>query len=816
MDIDFINIMLYDYTHIYWQSSAMYVNISTLKKYYNKGDFTMSELRELFNDGIRLLPEDIASCLTFAERHVTLYRHSVIQINHVVYGCLYMLDMKLNHSSKKDRALFSASYQILTSCYTNPDHYAQIVDSISTPGTCKNKPLISTDLTEFANVYNLLSASYEFDLESFYLLLFYYSKKLSIDPYSCNVPTGDIEFNNDSLSDFLMDNINLRGLINKHEFVKAENRLLKVGNPIEVPYMTDLTYQICKGKISTTFIGRENELHRLINILCKKNKNNPILIGEPGVGKTALVYALAKKIVTNQVGVKLQDYHILEFDITSSISGARYRGDYEERINNSLKKIIELTNSGEKIIICIDEIHNIVGAGAAEGAIDLSAILKPFLLNSSIKIIGTSTLKDYRTIEADKALERRFDTITVNEPSFDETVAILTGLKQSLEEFHQLTIAGNTIESVVTLSKRYIPERFLPDKAIDLLDEACAIKANSSRCSEVLPDDISLAISIKKGIPIRKVQNAYGLMDLESTLNAKIIGQSHVIRSIATAVRRTRAGLSDENRPLASFMFVGPTGVGKTEVAKTLADLIFSGKDNIIRFDMSEYMEESSVSKLIGSSPGYVGYEEAGLLTEQVRRNPYSLVLFDEFEKAHPKICNILLQILDEGTLTDSKGQHINFKNTIIILTSNVGAHSLAKQSVGFFDCTKPQSQSILPEVKKAFSPEFLNRIDEIIQFNALSKDDIYEIAKLHISSLIEKVNSLNLKIEISDDVISKIAELGYSHEYGARELRRTIDKEIKNPLSDLILQNDVDCVSVVISEGQIKVLKKQELTISI
>lgn len=776
----------------------------------------MSKLTNLFNEDIRPLPEDISSCLIIAENQVALYHRNTILIDHIVYGCLYILDRKLKHSRKYEHNSFSVLFPILASCHTNPDYYGKHVAFISTPGTCKNEPLISADLTEFANVYNLLSASYEFDLESFYLLLFYYSKRLSIDPWSCNVPTGDIEFNNDSLLDFLMDNIYLRGLIDEHEFVKAENRILKVVNPIEVPYMTDLTYKISKGKLSTTFIGRENELHRLINILCKKNKNNPVLIGEPGVGKTALVYALAKKIVTNQVGVKLQDYHILEFDITSSISGAKYRGEYEKRINNSLKKIIELTNSGEKIIICIDEIHTIVGAGAAEGAIDLSAILKPFLLNSAIKIIGTSTLKEYRKIEADKALERRFDTIMVNEPSFDETVAILTGLKQSLEKFHQLTITDKTIESAITLSKRYIPERFLPDKAIDLLDEACAIKTNSGTGYELMPDDIFFTISVKKGIPVHKVQDAYDLMDLENALSTKIIGQNHVAKSIATAVRRTKAGLNDENRPLASFMFVGPTGVGKTEVAKTLADLVFSGKDNIIRFDMSEYMEESSVSKLIGSAPGYVGYNDAGLLTEQVRRHPYSLVLFDEFEKAHPKICNILLQILDEGSLTDSKGEHINFKNTIIILTSNVGAHLLAKQSVGFSDCSNSRCKSILTEVKKTFSPEFLNRLDEIIQFNSLSKEDIYEIAKLHISDLIKKVNSLNIKIDISDDAISRIAELAYSPEYGARELRRTIDKEIKNPLSDLILQNDVDYVSVEMSEGQIKVSQEQKVAISI
>lgn len=579
--------------------------------------------------------------------------------------------------------------------------------------------------------------------------------------------------------------------------------------PIKVGYTRDLTHLVYKGK-GPNVIGRERELNRLISILCKKNKNNPVLIGEPGVGKTALVYALAERIVANQINPKLRGTHILEFDIVSAVAGTKYRGEFEEKINEFLGKIKRFSND-KKIILCIDEIHEIVGVGAAEGAVDLSAMFKPFLLESSVKVIGTSTFKDYRRIEADKALERRFDTVKVDEPSFEETAEILKGLKSSFERFHKVKIHKDAIDTALTLSKRYIPERFWPDKAIDLLDEACAIKANffDKRTRMVLPEDIFTAISIKKGIPIGKIQEAYDLANLEENLNSKVIGQPHASSAIATAIRRAKAGLNDENRPLASFMFIGPTGVGKTEMAKALADLVFSGKDNIIRFDMSEYMEEHSVSKLIGSPPGYVGYEESGLLTEQVRQNPYSLVLFDEFEKAHPKICNLLLQILDEGSLTDSKGQHINFKNTIIILTSNVGSDELSQKSItGFGEqpSSTGKNNDVMTSVKKRFPPEFLNRLDEIIQFNYLSEKDVFEIAKLYVLSLIKKVKSLKIKINISDEVISKIAKLGYSKEYGARELRRTIDREIKNPLADLILKDHVNHIYVELVNGNIKI----------
>lgn len=775
-----------------------------------------SELKKLFTKNNQQLPPKVIECFEILETDVVPKIHSTIQTTHIFYAYMILLKKKLTYGKNNDSQSFKKDFPILATCYINPDDFSKQHEVYGySDKNSENKPKISNDLLAFANLYNLFSMSYDFNFETFYLLLLYYSKYLRKSTDTKYIPIGNVEFkDNESLSDFLK-RYGYCDFKNMAQFLETENQLstnTEYLTSITVPYMTDLTHKMYIGELSTTFVGRENELHQLINILSKKNKNNPVLIGESGVGKTALVHALANKIVTNQISSKLQYYRILEFDITLAIAGTKYRGYFEERIKKSLDEIVTLTNSGNKIILYIDEIHNIVGT---RGSMDLASILKPFLLNSSVQVIGTSTFKGFRTIESDKPLERRLNPITINEPSINETVAILTSLKHSMEKFHNLTIADSTIKSVVTLSKRYIPEKYLPDKAIDLLDETCATKANSDTKSEVLPDDVCFTISIKKGIPIHKVQDACDLINLESDLNFKVIGQPLASESLAKAVRRTLAGLNDEKRPFASFMFVGPTGVGKTEMAKALADLVFSDRDHIIRFDMSEYMEEHSVSKLIGSPPGYVGYEEAGLLTEQVRRNPYSLVLFDEFEKAHPKICNILLQILDEGSLTDSKGQHINFKNTIIILTSNIGASELAKPPVGFLDNLNSNSKTCLSAVKKTFSPEFLNRLDDVIQFRHLSEDDIYKIANFHILNLIKKVNDdLKIKIDISDEVISKIAQLGYSYEYGARELRRTIDKEIKDPLADLILQNDVGSVSVQIQHGQIKVFQTKTISV--
>ena len=431
-------------------------------------------------------------------------------------------------------------------------------------------------------------------------------------------------------------------------------------------------------------------------------------------------------------------------------------------------------------------------------------MLKTFAVTSNVKIIGTSTFKDFMRFESDKALERRFETITVEEPTFEETMKILQHFKEKYEEYYSIKIHSSSLEAVINLSKQYIPEHYLPDKAIDVLDEACAIKVNSCEVKkgqvELLPYDVLLCISRKKNIPINKIQKSYNLEDLEEYLGKRVIGQPHVIKTVARAIRRAQAGLNDETKPLASFMFIGPTGVGKTEIAKALADIMFAERDSFIRIDMSEFMEEHSVSKLIGSPPGYVGFENAGYLTEQVRHHPYSLILFDEFEKAHPKISNILLQILDDGILTDSHGETINFKNTIIILTSNIGVRELTRSAPGFCSNNATnQAANVMQEIKKAFSPEFLNRLDEIIQFNQLTPQNICDITKLCIDTeIVKKLRAKGISITISDDVISHISEHGYSEEYGARELKRTITRELKNVLADFLLKHTQSNVSKI------------------
>jgi len=758
------------------------------------------------------LPQELSSALTIAESFAIENNHKLINIHHIIAGIMGYIDKVLNTNSNGDA--FRNTNACLVQCYLPTLDFitkSKILDSQKS----NNVPKLANDITTLAMEYiDLLSRKLIISsLQNLYLLIIYLNinKKFSCKYY---VPSGDFSLYNTSDFCEFLDIIK----VETQKKSKKSDIPTAYRSPIKVDNTLDLTYSIAKGDIPT-IIGREHEIQRVIDILCKKNKNNPVLIGHPGVGKTAIVSALATKIVNNEINSKLKNAHILLFDVVGCVAGTSYRGDFEKKIKSTIDCITSLIDKGEKIIVCIDEIHSISQAGNSEGALTLGNILKPFLLNPNIKVIGTSTFKDYQQIEHDKALERRFDTIKVKESTFEETLEILNGLKSSIEQFHGVFINESTLETVITLSQRYIPERFLPDKAIDLLDETCSIKSNSyirdnfhnfDSSIIVSPEDAFLAVSIKKEIPIQKVKDVYDLMHLEDSINSKVIGQTHVSSILAKTVRRAQSGLNDENKPLGSFMFIGPTGVGKTETAKALAEFVFGGKNNIIRFDMSEYMEEHSISKLIGAPPGYIGYNDSGLLTEQVRRNPYSLVLFDEFEKAHPKVCNLLLQILDEGCLTDSRGDHINFKNTIIILTSNVGANELSKKSVGFGAQASSDAKNILPEVKKKFPPEFLNRLDEIIQFNQLSEENIFEIAKLHVSSLIKKLNSLNIRIDISDEVISKIAKLGYNRDYGGRELNRAITREIKNPLSDYILQNDdVESISVELVNDKISISPK-------
>ena len=561
--------------------------------------------------------------------------------------------------------------------------------------------------------------------------------------------------------------------------------------PINMDGVTDITYYAYQNNYSN-IVTREYETNRIIDILSKKRRNNVVLLGEAGVGKTTIVQALANRIVRGNIPNVLKDYHILELHLVSAIAGTQYRGEFEKRIKSLIDSILY---SNFNTILYIKSIHscNELGSSDRGESLSLGEMLEPLLQNSKVKVIGTSDFKSYRELEKNKSLASKFDTIIVDEPNNAETLEILQKTKTEFEDFYKIKIPDEVLKSVIKLSNQYIPERHQPDKCIDVLDESCAILKNSYKVSSELSiDDVLTCISRKKNIPLDTIKNANSLTNMEHFLNSKIIGQQEVICKISKTIRRVQAGFNNENKPIASFMFTGPTGVGKTEIAKTLANLMYSSKDSFIRFDMSEYMEEHTVSKLIGSPPGYIGYKESGQLTEQVRHHPYSLILFDEFEKAHPKIYNLLLQILDDGILTDNQGNHINFKNTIIILTSNVGANELSKNVTGFTNSDKTKGKNIMSEIKKKFSPEFLNRLDEILQFNSLTKSDILTITKnLIFTDVISKLNSKNIEVgEISDTIVNKIVEQGYSVEYGARELKRTISRMLIDPLTDYLLEN--------------------------
>lgn len=617
----------------------------------------------------------------------------------------------------------------------------------------------------------------------------------------------------------------------------------------------DLTEFAKQGKIDPV-IGRENEIKRVVQILSRRNKNNPCLIGEPGVGKTAIAEGLALKIVEGEVPEILTNKRIYSLDLTSMVAGTKYRGDFEERI----KKAMDEVKSSKDVILFIDEIHNIMGAGAAEGAVDAANILKPSLARGEIQVIGATTISEYRKyIEKDAALERRFQPVNVGEPTEDETIEILKGLRDKYEAHHKVRITDEAIDSAVKLSSRYINDRFLPDKAIDLIDEAASVvRLNSNtlpqnlremeqeikrlksekqsainshdyeqaaqlrdkekQLSDLFKDEkdkwqnsfnreiksvggeeVAQVVSSWTGVPVNQLtkEESERLLNLEKILHERIVGQDKAVSSIAKAIRRSRVGLKNPNRPIGSFIFLGPTGVGKTELCKTLAHAMFGNEDAIIKLDMSEYMEKHTVSKLIGSPPGYVGFDEGGQLTEKIRRKPYSVVLFDEIEKAHTDVFNMLLQILEDGVLTDSQGRKVSFKNSIIIMTSNVGASKITddKQALGFNkegNDNRSVEELIMPDLKKTFKPEFLNRIDEIIVFNQLEEKDIYEIAKRMLNSLKKRSNELDIELEFTDNAIKELSRQGFDKIYGARPLRRAIQSKIEDKLSELILDGTV------------------------
>lgn len=622
-------------------------------------------------------------------------------------------------------------------------------------------------------------------------------------------------------------------------------------------YGKNLTALAKESKLDPV-IGRKNEIQRIIEILSRRTKNNPVLIGEPGVGKTAVVEGLAQMIVDNKVPEILKNKKVVSLDMSAMIAGAKYRGDFEERLKNVLQEIKKAGN----IILFIDEMHTIIGAGAAEGAMDAANILKPLLSRGEIQIIGATTLNEYRKhIEKDAALERRFQTVIVDEPTTEDTVKILSGLKDKYEAHHKVKITDEAIKAAVDLSERYINDRFLPDKAIDLIDEACSKiklrtvtmpknildmenkiekvskekeeaiisqsfekaaklrdeekelkdkvnkarenwkKKEENKEASVNAEDIANVVSAWTKIPVTKLTKTESekLKNLDLELKKRVIGQDDAVEALARAIKRARVGLQNENRPIGSFMFLGPTGVGKTELTKALAENLFGNENQLIRLDMSEFMEAHSVSKLIGSPPGYVGYDEGGQLTEQVRRKPYSIVLFDEIEKAHPDVFNMLLQILDDGRLTDSTGRTVSFKNTVIIMTSNAGARNIVEHhSIGFMnkeDSKKDYEKTrdeVMGELKKIFRPEFLNRLDDIIVFKKLSNESIEKITKNMLDEFIKRLEKKNIKVDVSDDVIKYISKVGFDDTYGARPLRRAIQSKIEDKFAEEMLDGNI------------------------
>lgn len=658
---------------------------------------------------------------------------------------------------------------------------------------------------------------------------------------------------------------------NKEELMKTH----KKGNtPTLDSYSRDLTELALKGKLDPV-IGRESEIKRLIQILSRRTKNNPCLIGEPGVGKTAVVEGLAQLITDGDVPETIAGKRLLTLDLSGMVAGSKYRGEFEERIKKVIAEVIE---DGE-VLLFIDEIHTIIGAGGAEGAIDASNILKPSLARGELQLIGATTIEEYRKyIEKDSALERRFQPVTVEEPSEEAAISILRGLKGRYEEHHKVTITDEAIKAAVKLSSRYINDRFLPDKAIDVIDEASSkvrltmytepaeikeleleieqiedqkeafIKAEAyekagvvkkkqekkrekiekirekwqkeKTTKSLIVDEIEIAdvISNWTKIPVRKLEEGESerLRNLETILHGRVIGQEEAVTAVAKAIRRGRVGLKDPKRPIGSFLFLGPTGVGKTELSKALSESMFGSDNALIRVDMSEYMEKHSVSKIIGSPPGYVGYDEGGQLSEKVRRNPYSVILFDEIEKAHPDVFNILLQVLDDGHITDAQGRKIDFKNTIIIMTSNAGAENIiSPKRLGFGAIAdekadyKLMKDRVMEEVKRLFKPEFINRIDEIIVFHTLNKDHMKDIVSIMLKDIMKRtVEQMNISLTIEEDAKEYLIKKGYDEKYGARPLRRTIQSSLEDKLAEEILSGGVkngDEVVVTAGEEELK-----------
>ncbi|MTH53183.1 AAA domain-containing protein [Bacillus mangrovi] len=679
--------------------------------------------------------------------------------------------------------------------------------------------------------------------------------------YESQIPTG-FSGGNGGFSSFPFDQLfkNMNGAAQDSEGTAATGKSGRGGGGLLDQMGRNLTHAAKAGLIDPV-IGREEEVSRVIEILNRRNKNNPVLIGEPGVGKTAVAEGLALKISEGKVPSKLVKKEVYLLDVASLVANTSMRGQFEDR----MKKLIAELQSRKNVILFIDEIHLVVGAGSAEGSMDAGNILKPALARGEMQLIGATTLKEYRQIEKDAALERRFQPVMVHEPSQEKSIEILRGIQSKYEDYHGVSYSEEAIKACVTLSHRYIQDRFLPDKAIDLLDEAGS-KANLKadrveeadiheqlgslakekekaaaeenyelaaklRHEEILLEkqlekqdtaeqmtvgieDIQAIIEQKTGIPAGKIQQDEQLKmkHLEENLAQKVIGQDEAVKKVAKAVRRSRAGLKRKNRPIGSFLFAGPTGVGKTELTKTLAQELFGTKDSMIRLDMSEYMEKHAVSKIIGSPPGYVGHDDGGQLTEKVRRNPYSIILLDEIEKAHPDVQHMFLQILEDGRLTDSHGRTVNFKETVIIMTSNAGT-SEKRMTVGFdTDATAAIKEStLLDSLGTFFKPEFLNRFDAIIEFQPLERTHLLSIVELMLSDLQETLDERELKLTVTDEAKNRLAEIGYHPAFGARPLRRVIQEQLEDPITDLLIDhNELNFVKAELIDGEISVAKAE------